>query len=144
MQVVRRGRNLALHSACLAEHQMSELWQRGSPGAPKYWRCKKIAMLFSYIIWSSAMKFNWHNGGHWCMRSRSQRILANFGSLFLGAKKSTAISISRTLLVGVRQNFGSVRGWPIETYSPKFVNFGPGVPRCHAATCISPSLMHWF
>jgi len=24
------------------------------------------------------------------------------------------------------------------------VNFGPGVPRYHAATCISPSLMHLY
>jgi len=31
---------------------------------------------------------------------------------------------------------------PIETYSPNFVNFRSGVARYHAATCISPSLMH--
>jgi len=52
--------------------------------------------------------------------------------------------ISRTLLVGVRQNLAALGGWPIETYSPNFVNFGPGVPQYHAATCISASLMHWF
>jgi len=32
--------------------------------------------------------------------------------------------------------------WPIDTYNPNFVNFGPGVPRYHGATFISPSLMH--
>jgi len=29
-------------------------------------------------------------------------------------------------------------------YSPNLVNFGPGVPRYHVATCVSPSLMHLF
>jgi len=38
--------------------------------------------------------------------------------------------------------FGMVRGWPIDTYFQNFVKFGPGVPRYHVATCISPSLMH--
>jgi len=28
--------------------------------------------------------------------------------------------------------------------SPNLVNFDPGVQRCHAATCISPSLMYLF
>jgi len=28
--------------------------------------------------------------------------------------------------------------------SPNLVNFDSGVRRCHAAACISPSLMHWF
>ena len=32
-------------------------------------------------------------------------------------------------------------GWPIDTYFPNFVNFGLGVPRYHAATFISPSLV---
>jgi len=52
--------------------------------------------------------------------------------------------IFRTLFVGVRQNLAVLWVWPTDTYSPNFVNFGPGVPRCHAATCISPSLMHLF
>jgi len=42
--------------------------------------------------------------------------------------------------------FGSVRGLAIQHLFPKFgeLNFGPGVPRHHATTCISPSLMHLF
>ena len=32
--------------------------------------------------------------------------------------------------------------WPIDISFPNFVNFDSGVRRCHAATCISPSLMH--
>jgi len=32
--------------------------------------------------------------------------------------------------------------WPMDSYFPNFVSFGPGVPRYHAATCISLSLMH--
>jgi len=35
--------------------------------------------------------------------------------------------------------------WPIVTYSPNFVNLGPGSPWYHTATCISPSLiLMWF
>ena len=44
--------------------------------------------------------------------------------------------------VGARRNLTSLGVWLIETYFPNFVNFGPGVPRYHAATCISSSLMH--
>jgi len=37
-----------------------------------------------------------------------------------------------------------VRVWPIDTYFLNFVNFGPGVLQYHAATCISPSLIHLY
>jgi len=30
--------------------------------------------------------------------------------------------------VSTTDKFGNVGVWPIETYSPNFVNFGPGVP----------------
>jgi len=53
--------------------------------------------------------------------------------------------ISRTLLVEARQNLAALGGWSKKTYSPNFVNFDPGVSWYHAATCISPSLIHlWF
>ena len=35
-----------------------------------------------------------------------------------------------------------LRVWPVEICSPNLVNFDYGVRRCHAVTCISPSLMH--
>jgi len=63
----------------------------------------------------------------------------NFGTLF--RKHNFRQRISRTLL-GARQNLAALGGLPIETYSPNFINFDLGVPRCHAATCISPSLVH--
>jgi len=43
---------------------------------------------------------------------------------------------------GARRNLATSGVWPIETYSPNFVNFDPGVPWYHAAIFISPSLMH--
>ena len=50
--------------------------------------------------------------------------------------------ISGTLLVGSPQNFAWLGVWPIDISAPTLVNFDYGVRRCHAATCISPSLMH--
>jgi len=47
-----------------------------------------------------------------------------------------------TLFVGAQGNLAALGVWSIETHSPNFVNFGPGVPWYHAATCISPSPMH--
>ena len=41
----------------------------------------------------------------------------------------------------VQRNLAALGVWPIETYFPNFVNFGQGVPRYHAATCINPKLI---
>ena len=49
--------------------------------------------------------------------------------------------IYRTLFVGARRNLVTLEVWPIETYFPNFVNFGPDVPWYHAATYISPSVV---
>ena len=68
----------------------------------------------------------------------------NSGLLFL--EQNFPQRISRTLFVRERRNLATFGIWPIETYSPNFVNFGPGSAR-DAATCISPSLIHfvkWF
>jgi len=66
----------------------------------------------------------------------------NDGILFRGANFFPQW-ISRTLFIGAQRNLAALGVWPVETYSPNFVNFGPGgVPWYHAATCISPSLMH--
>jgi len=60
--------------------------------------------------------------------------------------------ISRRGVIGTVQNFaGSYMGGLVYTvwlgsrqwtFSTNLVNFDSGVLRCHAATCISPSLMH--
>ena len=56
------------------------------------------------------------------------------GNKIFPQQKSCTLFVQRNLAV-----FGV---WPIKTYSPNFVNFGPGVPWYRAATCISPSLVH--
>jgi len=42
--------------------QIGELWPRRFPGAPKYWNVYKIVILFSYIVWPSAVKFGMIRG----------------------------------------------------------------------------------
>jgi len=63
------------------------------------------------------------------------RPMVNFGQ-FSGSKIFPQ-RISHTFCRRATK-FGSVRDWPIATYSPNFVNFGPEVSWYHAVTCISP------
>ena len=52
------------------------------------------------------------------------------------------LPISWTLLVRAPQNFAWLGVWQMDISSLNLVNFDSGVRRCHAATCISPRLMH--
>ena len=45
--------------------------------------------------------------------------------------------ISCKRFVGAQRNLAALGVWPIEIYSPNFVNFGPGVPWYHA------SVLYW-
>jgi len=51
----------------------------------------------------------------------------NFGLLFRGTKNFSTTHIAHTFCQSAAK-FGNVGVWPIETYSPNFVNFGPGIP----------------
>jgi len=53
--------------------------------------------------------------------------MVNFGLLFWGANFFSQ-RIVRTLFVEEERNLAALGVWPIDTYSPNFVNFGPGVP----------------
>ena len=55
--------------------------------------------------------------------------LASTFSYFSGEQNffATDRDISHTFF-GARQNLAALGGWPIETYSPNFVNFSAGVP----------------
>ena len=57
------------------------------------------------------------------MRSRSPSIVANFGPLLQEHRFSTGIS--GTLLVAAQRNLAALGVWPVDTYSPNLVNFGP-------------------
>jgi len=46
---------------------------------------------------------------------------------FSGEQNFSTTDISHTFCQSTTK-FGRVRVWPIETYFPNFVNFGPGVP----------------
>jgi len=80
-------------------------------------------------------------GWLWTLVSIPWKILVNFGPFFSGSSNFRS-QVSRTLLVGSPQNFAWLRVWPMDISSPNLANFDAGVRRCHAATCISPSLMH--
>jgi len=73
--------------------------------------------------------------------AKFRRSFANFFPAY-GGSKIFWQRISRGALVGARPILAALRVWPIDIYSPNLVYFGPGVPQYHAATCISPSLMH--
>ena len=77
-------------------------------------------------------------------------ILVNFGPLFWAAQIFDRGYLGH---LAIRQDscriatkFCMVRPgvWPIDISSPNLVNFDSGVRRCHAARCISASLMHLF
>jgi len=70
----------------------------------------------------------------------------NFGLLFREHNFLTVdISHSRILLVGAPQNLAALGDWPIETYSPNFVNFGSRVPWCgDMHQSFTDALVKWF
>jgi len=55
---------------------------------------------------------------------------------------SGAQIFDRRYLVISTQNLACVVVWPMDISSSTLVNFASGVRQCHAATCISLSLMH--
>jgi len=74
---------------------------------------------------------------------QNQRYLWNGWTLayFSGEQNFSTPDISHTFCRSATK-FGNVRGLANRNYSPNFVNFCPGIPLYHAATCISPSLAH--
>jgi len=83
----------------------------------------------------------WHNEGHLYVAGHR---LFWWTLVHVSGSRNFRQRISRTLLVGMRRNLAVLGVWQMDTYLRNLVNFGPGVPRYHAATCISPSLMHLF
>ena len=70
----------------------------------------------------------WHDYEHWCVASRK------WWSTF-SRSRNFRQRIYRTLLVRGWRNLTWLWVWLIDTYFPNLLNFGPGVPRYHAATC---------
>ena len=70
----------------------------------------------------------------------------NFGQLF--REQHFPQRISRTHFVLAQPNLASSAGWPIETYSPNFVNFGPclrDTMRRHASVLhCNDTVVKWF
>ena len=71
----------------------------------------------------------------------------NFGLLF--QEQHFPQRISRTFLVGARRNLATLGVWPIETYSPNFMNFDPGITWYDVAThdmhqSFTDTLVKWF
>jgi len=69
----------------------------------------------------------WHSEGRWCVADLN-------GFLWTSVHFSRGGYLSH---LGW-QNLAPLGIWPIATYFQNFLNFGPGVTRYHAATCISP------
>ena len=113
--------------------EFAELWFT-SPG-------RTLAYFFisrTFFCWS-ATKFCIFRGiGEY----QILRGFCEFWSTFSEHKFSTA-DTSHTSCQRMTK-FGIVRGLANYTYFPNFVNFGLRVPRYHAVTSISPSLMHLF
>jgi len=118
----------------------------------KTWRCSvRVRSMNNVVQW---VRSSWDNWLRWSQsyykvsietRARlincwqNWRPNVNFG-LLLGTKKLH--NGYRTLFFRARRNLATLGVWPIETYSANFVNFGQRVSWHHAATCISPSLIH--
>ena len=118
----------------------------GSPrGTPNTEGCKIFVTLFSYIAWTSAMKFSTMRGIY-AQRSRSSPVLTVL--VHFSGTPNFRQRISRTLAVAAQRNLARL-AWlgvrPTETSFRISWTLWLGVPRYHAATCVSPSLMHlWF
>ena len=135
-QAVRRGRNLRL-----AVRQCRNLWtsaQEVPLGRQNTDGCKKISNAF--LVHRFAERYEiWHNEGHWWVADLK---LCWWTLVHFSGSKNVRQRISRIFLVGGWWNLAALAVWPIDTYFPNLVHFGREVPRCHAATCVSPSLTH--
>ena len=80
----------------------------------------------------------WHDDGHQTVAGLEQ-----FCPVFppFGGQKCMKVHIWH-IFVRMRLYLAALGVWPFNTYSLNLVNFGQEVPQDHAATCISPSLMH--
>jgi len=79
----------------------------------------------------------WHNEGYWCLADPK-----GFWWMLVHFSESTNFQqqISQTLFVRAWQKLARLGVWPIDIYSLNFVNFGLGVLRYHAATCMSTEI----
>ena len=79
----------------------------------------------------------WHNVGYWCVGDFKE-----FWWTLVHFSGSTNFRqrISRTLFVTAPQKLVELWVWPIDTYSPNFVNFGPG---SRDTMWPHASVLHW-
>jgi len=90
---------------------------------------KKIVTLFSYIVWPSAMKFSTRGIG-------AYKVLRDFSGSTNFWQWISRISCRSP------KKFGSIRGLANGHYIRRISWTLIRGRACHAATCISPSLMH--
>jgi len=123
-------------SCCtLITAENGELCHRETPWGAKILKVVKI-ICNAFLLHRLAERDEiWHNEGHWGVAD-----LKPFFELWTFRQR-----ISSTLL-GARRNFAALGVWPINTriYRLNLINFDSGVPRYHAANCVSPSLIHLY
>jgi len=83
----------------------------------------------------------WHDRGHLCVAGH---LLFWWTLVHFFSNTNFRQRISCTLFVAAQRKLAGLGVWPVDTYFSNFMNFGLRVPRCHAVTCISPSLMRLY
>jgi len=118
--------------------QTSDIWSRGSPWEAFILKGVKIFItLFSKVVSLILMKF----GMMGALGIAGLKWFDEFWPTFSGNTNFRS-RISPTFFAISPQNRARLGVWQMDISSPNLVNFDSGVQRCHAVTCISPSLIH--